>query len=325
LSPPPAITASTPPCARAKGEQAQPQARARSAVGTDAVVRDLELEGVRGGGDANVDPAGLRVFLAVPHRLDEDRLRQAFQMRRDVNRLRPAHHHLGGALRAAAHQLGELHPRRPSVSQRAPERGAQLANHGLQLVVARLTLGRGKGLARAQREHQPEQPLHHTLVDFAGELDSLAEASRALVLPGGALDARGERREPAEREDRLPLLRRELEAAATLVGEDHAQPAAACGHGAAHDRRDARESRIPGRQLALEVLRGVDDPVLRQRPLCDRSLIESPLDLPDQGLVHPMRADRVDCVAGRVVQKQARALHRGQPAHRLAHVVVEEA
>jgi hypothetical protein len=139
-------------------------------------------------------------------RLDEHRLREALEMRRDGNRLRPAHHHLRSAFRTPAHELGELHPRRPSVSGRAAERGAQVTDHRLKLVVACLALGRGKGLAGAEREHQAEQPLHHALVDLTGELDPLAETSRALVLAGGPLDAGAERREPAERENRLAPL-----------------------------------------------------------------------------------------------------------------------
>ena len=118
--------------------------------------------------------------------------------------------------------------------------------------MAGLALVRGQRLAGAEREGEAEEPLHHPLVDLAGELDPLVELARALVLAGGPLDAGGERREPPEREHRLALLGRELESPAALVGEDHPEPAAAGGDRAADERRDPGEARVARRDLSLE-------------------------------------------------------------------------
>ena len=181
----------------------------------------------------------------------------------------------------------------------------------------------GQRLPGAEREGEAEQPLHHPVVDLAGELDPLVELARALVLAGGPLDARRERGEAAEREHRLALLGGELEAAAAAVGEDHPEPAAAGRDRRAGDRGDPGEARVARRHLALEVLRGGDHPVLGQRALSDRRLVERALDLAEQRLVDAVRADRAHRAGRGVVEQQPGALHRRQPAERLADVVVE--
>jgi hypothetical protein len=75
--------------------------------------------------------------------------------------------------------------------------------------------------------------------------------------------------------------------------------------------------------MGLEPVGDRDHPVLGQRPLGDRRLVECPLDLAEQSLVDPVRADRAHRPRRRVVEQRAGSLHRGQPAERLAGVVVE--
>ena len=65
------------------------------------------------------------------------------------------------------------------------------------------------------------------------------------------------------------------------------------------------------------------DAVFGQRALGDRGLVERALDLADQLLVDAVGADRAHRAAGGVVEQQPGALHRRQPAERLADVVVE--
>ena len=105
------------------------------------------------------------------------------------------------------------------------------------------------------------------------------------------------------------------------VGEDDPEPAPAGGDRAAGQRRDPGEARVAGRQLAQQL--AGDDAVLGERPQRDRALVERALDLADQRLVDPVRADRADGARRRVVEEDPGALHPRQPAERLADVVVE--
>ena len=189
-------------------------------------------------------------------------------------------------------------------ASRTTEGGAELAEHRLQLVVAREPVGGRELLAGAQREHQPEEALDHPLVDLAHERDPLVELASALVLAGGALDARRKRRKPSERQHRLALLLDELETAAPTVGEDHAQPAATGRNRRAGDGGDAGETGVAGWDFALEVLRCRHHAILGQRPLRDRSLVERSFELRYEALVDAVRADRANGAGRGVIQQQ---------------------
>ena len=81
--------------------------------------------------------------------------------------------------------------------------------------------------------------------------------------------------------------------------------------------------RVARRHLALQPLGGRDHPVLGQRALGDRRLVERPLDVGHHRLVDAVGTDRAHRPAAGVVEQQPGALERGQPAERLAYVVVE--
>src|SRR5207247_1894031 len=72
----------------------------------------------------------------------------------------------------------------------------------------------------------------------------------------------------------LALVRGQHELAAAPVGEDHAEPPATGRDGGAGDGGDAGEPRVARRQLALELVRGLDHGVVRQGALRDRGLVE---------------------------------------------------
>ena len=161
----------------------------------------------------------------------------------------------------------------------ASRRSASAACISLGAALARLVAERVLG---AEHERDAEQPLHHALVQLAGEVDARLEQARAALLARRDADARRQRGGLAERPHRVALVVGELEAGAAAVGEDHAEPAAAGGHRRAGERLDAAEARVALGHPALEVAGDLHDAVLREGHLGDRRLLERPVDLREQ-------------------------------------------
>ena len=156
----------------------------------------------------------------------------------------------------------------------------------------------------AEHERDAEQPLDHSLVDLAREVDPgrsrrarscwlvaiRALAASAAVLPSVHIVCRS--------------VSVSVKCAAAAVGEDHAEPAPAGRRRRAGERRRPRRSArsAPGTSLS-RCSDDLDDAILAKRALRDRRLLERPVDLVQQ--------PRLDAVAA-------------DGHHELAHVVVEE-
>ena len=93
--------------------------------------------------------------------------------------------------------------------------------------------------------------------------------------------------------------------------------------GRAGERLDAGEARVALRHPASELAGHLDHAVLGERHLRDRRLLERAVDLGQQAGLDAVAAHRDDQLADVVVEHQARALHRGEAAERLAERIVE--
>jgi hypothetical protein len=175
-----------------------------------------------------------------------------------------------------------------------------------------------QGVLRAEHERHAEQPLNDALVQLAGEVDARLEQPRAALLARSDADARGERRGLPQRPHVVALGVRELEARSAAVGEDHPEPAAGGRHGHAAERLDSAEPRVALRHPAGEVARDLHNPVLRQRDLRDRCLLERSVYLREQPRLDAMASDHDHELARVVVQEEARALHPAEAAAGLA-------
>jgi hypothetical protein len=81
----------------------------------------------------------------------------------------------------------------------------------------------------------------------------------------------------------------------------------------------------PGvRELALEPLGGLGDPVLLERLAGERDGLDGDVQVAQQAEVEPVGAHGEHAPAGLVVAEDDRALHRRQPADGVAHLAVED-
>ena len=108
------------------------------------------------------------------------------------------------------------------------------------------------------------------------------------------------------------------------VGEDHAAPAAAGRQRAADERRAVEQVAEALGHLARDRL-GVhlDHAVLDERLARDRRRLDGHVRVGEAVEVEPVRARRAHAPARLVVAEDHRAVHRGEPAHRLAQRRVE--
>ena len=110
---------------------------------------------------------------------------------------------------------------------------------------------------------------------------------------------------------------------AAAVGEDHAEPAARRGHRHAAQRLDAAQARVALGHPARELARHLDHAILGQRNLRDRRLLERAVHLGQEAGLDSVAPHHDHELARVVVEQQARAVHRAEPAAGLAEAVVE--
>ena len=273
---------------------------------------------------------GLRVAVDVAQRLVQDQLGDRLEVGRHLDPVGPVDAQLGAALDQPLEQFAEAGLGRARRGlQRPGEGAAQVGDDRAQLLLAARRSAFGEVLVGAERQGDAEEPLDRVLVQVAGQLDPFGEAALAFALLGRVLDAGGQRGEPAERHHRLPLAVVEREVLAFAVGEDHPEPAPRGADRRAGQVGALRQLGVAGGHVLGEVAvdpvhADLDHPVLLQRLLGDRRLVDRPADPFHQLRRDPAGADRDHRTIGLVVQQQHRPLHRGQRHHRLAHPVVED-
>jgi hypothetical protein len=180
-------------------------------------------------------------------------------------------------------------------------------------------------IARAVERHRhAEQPLDHSLVDLACEVDPLLELVGLLELGREDARDRGQRRGLSERPQERPVGFLQRRARHQAVGEDHADRAAARRHRRAYQPgRLGDHRRVLVGHLAAEIADRLDDPVLPERPRRDRRRLDRHVLVGKARDVEHVGPRRAHAPAGRVVAEDHRAAHRRQPAHGLAQPVVE--
>ena len=189
--------------------------------------------------------------------------------------------------------------------------------------VTRSRASRGqRRVARDDQQHA-EQPLDHALVHLAREVDPLLQLARASLLEGRVARGLGQRGGLAERPEQVALLVGQR-APRAAVGEDHAAPAPARRERAADERRVVEQVAEGLGHLARDRL-GVhlDHAVLLERLARDRRRLHGHARVREAVEVEPVCARGAHAPVRLVVAEDHRAVHRREPADRLAERRVE--
>jgi hypothetical protein len=143
------------------------------------------------------------------------------------------------------------------------------------------------------------------------------------VLVGGQPRVRGERGDLAQSPQRLALAVAQRRAARSAIGQDHPEPAPGGRHRRADERRLAQQVAVLLRHLRRVVVADLDDAVLLERLARDRRRLHGQVRVLEDLELDPVGAGGVHAPAGVVVAEDDRAVHRGDPAGRLAEAAVE--